>query len=373
MTLRPFFFRQGYRLPPKTNMSDYLFDIIQQKNFKNWFLEDKLRKKAKLSENARNAVNLNAGGNEFLRLPSSRRMPSLRKQVWWTLRRDMVVIYRDPMLYTGRCAAFGIMSVFFALVYIDTSNKNQEQILPTLWLQSWLLCFPCCMACILIVKHCQDTIAMTRNVRNGIQQPIPYLVARLLQVPVMFLFSICCVTIAGYAICGWNKRKYPIVITLHALTLLTFELLAEFFSLFSQNFAVSMLYFIATWFASFLFCGLVVKDENVMWPLRLLCHILPMRYGQRAIGYEELIDIEFSGAQYCNITNDLLCPPMGFKCTGETCFGITGKEVLDSVHVLVDLYSSEDKTTISISILLVTCIILKSLYVLRVLWLVKYG
>jgi len=369
-----FFNRQGYRLPPKTNMTDYLFDILQKENFKNWFLEEKLRLKSKLSENCRETVNLEVESVEFLRLPASRPMPSLLKQLWWTMRRDMVIMYRDPMLYTGRCGAFGIMSVFFALVYIDTADKNQEQVLPSLWLQSWLLCFPCCMACIIIFKHCQDTISLTRNVRNGIQHPIPYLVARLLQVPVMFLFSICCITIAGYAMCGWDKQKYPIVVTLHALTLLAFELLAEFCALCSQHFAVSMLLFIGIWFASFLFCGLVVKDLNVMWPLRLLCHILPLRYGQKSIAYEEFIGREFSGAEYCDPVSDLQCLRGGYKCSDATCFGITGKEVLDGLHVIIDLYSSEDDTTVTcICILLIFCAVLKLIYILRVLWIVKYG
>merc|ERR1719193_17167 len=135
----------------------------------------------------------------------------------------------------------------------------------------------------------------------------------------MFLLSICSLSVAGYAICGWAKEKYINVISTHALTLLAFELTAEFCALWSQNFAVSMLLFIGIWFASFLFCGLVVRDENVMWPLRLLCQILPLRYGAKSIAYEEFIDREFSGAQSCNPEIDMRCI-YGYKCSGATCF-----------------------------------------------------
>jgi len=368
-----FFHRQGHKLPPKTNMTDYLFDILQKDDFKNWFLEEKLRIKSKLGEIHRAAVNLDTDGVDYLRLPATRPRPSLLKQCLWTMRRDMVIIYRDPMVYTGRCGAFGIMSIFFALVYIDTANKNQEQILPSLWLQSWLLCFPSCMACIIIFKHCEDTISLTRNVRNGIAHPLPYLVARFLQVPMMFLLSICCVTIAGYAICGWEEGKYTTVVTLHALTLLAFEFMAEFCALCSQNFAVSMLLFIGIWFASFLFCGLVVRDENVMWPLRLLCQILPLRYGAKSIAYEEFIDREFSGAQSCNPEIDMQCI-YGYKCSGTACFGITGRQVLDGLHLMIDLYSSEEDTTRESAFILLTfCASVKLMYILRVLWIVKYA
>jgi len=367
-----FFNRQGHKLPPKTNMTDYLFDILEKDNFKNWFLEEKLRKKSKLGEIYREVVNLDTDGPDYLQLPASRARPSLLRQCWWTIRRDIVIMYRDPMLYTGRCGAFGIMGIFFALVYIDTANKNQEQILPSLWLQGWLLCCPCCMACIIILKHCQDTISLTRNVRNGIQHPFPYLAARLLQVPMMFLLSICCITVAGYAICDWNKEKYLTVITMHALTLLAFELMAEFCALCSQNFAVSMLLFIGLWFASFLFCGLVVRDVHVMWPLRLLCEILPLRYGQKSIAYEEFIDRQFSGAQYCDPVNDMHCLN-GIKCNGAACFGITGKQVLDNLNHILDLYSADEGTTReSIYILLIFCVVVKLMYILRVLWIVKY-
>jgi len=367
-----FFNKQGYKLPPKTNMTDYFFDILQKDNFKNNFHQEKLRIKSKLSKIHRQAMSLDTDGVDYLHLPASRRRPSLLKQTYWAMRRDMVIMYRDPMLYTGRCGAFAIMSIFFALVYIDTGNKNQEQILPSLWLQGWLLCCPCCMACIIIFKHCQDTISLTRNIRNGIQHPLPYLVARLLQVPMMFLLSICSLSVAGYAICGWAKEKYINVITAHALTLLAFELTAEFCALWSQNFAISMLLFIGFWFASFLFCGLVVRDVNVMWPIRILCKILPLRYGQKAIAYEEFIGREFSGAQYCDPDRDTHCHN-GFKCSGSSCLGITGTEVLDSLIQVFDLYSSDEDTTIkSVFILLIFCAAVKLMYILRVLWIVKY-
>jgi len=369
---KTFFNKQGYKLPPKTNMTDYFFDILQNHNFQNCFHQEKLRIKSKLSKIHRKVVSLDTDGVDYLHLPALRRKPSLLKQSLWALRRDMVIIYRDPLLYTGRCGAFVIMSIFFALVYIDTAKKSQEQILPSLWLQSWLLCCPCCMACVIILKHCQDTISLTRNVRNGIQHPLPYLLARLLQVPMMFILSICSLTVAGYAICGWAKEKYITVLTAHALTLLAFELVAEFCALWSQNSAISMLFFIGVWFASFLFCGLVVRDLNVMWPLRILCKILPIRYGQKAIAYEEFIGRKFSGAQYCDPERDMHCLN-GFECSGSVCLGITGTEVLDSLSHAFDLYSSDEDTTIeSVFILAIFCATVKLMYILRVLWIVKY-
>jgi len=262
---------------------------------------------------------------------------------------------------------------FFALVYIDTAEKSQDQILPRVWLMNWLLVFPSSMACIITITHSNHVTNMIRNVRNGIQQPLPYLLVRLLQVPMIFLLSVCSVTIGGFAICGWNKQKYPIIVTVHALTLLTFEFVAEFFSLLFPNFALSLLTFIGTWFASFLFCGLHLKDFNVMWPIRVFCHILPIRYGARTIAYEEFIGTEYNGAEYCDPESDLHCWEGGYRCDEGTCFGKSGKQILSTLNVYIDLYDSEDRTAVSICILLTSCVFLKLLYVLRVLWVVKYG
>merc|ERR1719320_1062765 len=99
------------------------------------------------------------------------------------------------MLYTGRCIAFALMSVFFALVYIDSKDRDQEQVLSRMWLILWLSGVPSAMACVLVFSHNEATINMTRNVRNGIMRPVSYLVARLLQIPMMLLFSICSVSL----------------------------------------------------------------------------------------------------------------------------------------------------------------------------------
>jgi len=158
---------------------------------------------------------------------------------------------------------------------------------------------------------------------------------------------------------------------LHALTLLAFELMAELFSLITPNFVVGMLTFIATWFAAFLFCGLNVKDAHVMWPLRALCYLLPLRYGTRSIAYEELEGLIFNGAEECIYPTDQWCNPEGFYCpNGAPCWGITGEQILDRLHVNLDLYSSKDETGESVLFLFLYCLVMKGLYSLIFLWVV---
>merc|ERR1719419_2090677 len=141
----------------------------------------------------------------------------------------------------------------------------------------------------------------------------------------VFLFSCSSLIFGGYILCNWRWEKFPIVFVLHGLTMLTFELMAELFSLVTPHFVVGMLVFIGTWFAAFLFCGLNVKDENVMWPLKALCYLMPIRYGTRSIAYEELAGTVFTGAEECTYPTDNMCREEGFYCPeGGPCFGITG-------------------------------------------------
>merc|ERR1719334_2647089 len=99
--------------------------------------------------------------------------------------------------------------------------------------------------------------------------------------------------------CNWSWAEYINFVLLHSLTLLTLEVQAELLAILFPNFALGMLTFMGLWFAEFLFAGLLVRDEDVMWPLRALTYILPMRYGVQAMVYTEYINTAFSGAETC--------------------------------------------------------------------------
>merc|ERR1719317_530129 len=117
-----------------------------------------------------------------------------------------------------------------------------------MWLLLWLIGVPSCMACVVVFGHWQDTVNMSRNVRNGVMRPFPYLTAKLLQLPMRLLFSICSVAVGGYAMCNWYGPSFFIIVFLHAITMLTHELTAELLSVLVPNFALGMLAFMGIWF-----------------------------------------------------------------------------------------------------------------------------
>jgi len=363
-----YFTELGWPLPAKANIADYLLDILEDETLpvqEKDFLHSKLTKHISVSEF------LSCMNQEVIPMLKSRPRPSMCRQTLCTLHREVIIITRDPMLYTGRCAAFLVMSIFFALVYLSSAERNQEQVLARLWLLSWLIAVPSCMASVLVFAHATDILNLYRNVRNGIMHPLPFLVSRLLQLPMMLVFSICSVTIGGYLICNWTPEKYYIVILIHAMTLTCMELLAELLSVVTPHFSVGMLAFMGVWFAQFLFGGMLTKDEDVIWPLRILCFILPLRYGTQAMAYEEYIDSTWKGAMSCNVTRDAWCYEGGYKCDTLECYGGTGKQVLDSLNIALKSISSRNQTMQCIIYMLIFAIAVKVLYIMRITCMLK--
>jgi len=116
---------------------------------------------------------------------------------------------------------------------------------------------------------------------------------------------------------------------------------------------------------------MLVKDDDVIWPLRILCYIFPLRFCTQSMAYGEFIDSTFDGTERCNPINDLGCEPGGYMCTTRACFGKTGAEVLESLNVHFGLITSADKTMENIVNLLIFGVSVKVLYILRIMLIVN--
>jgi len=369
METEKWFSEFGYPLPPKTNIADYVIDVLEDETF--------LHSHEKKFEVRRLSGFLKPKDRDSL-VPLTRfshlekiSRPTMGSQMLSTLHKEMLLITRDPTLYTGRCLAFIFVGVFFSLVYLKSKDRTQGQVLQRAWLMTWSAGCPTSMACVQVFVHSMDIIRLKRNVRNGIQHPVPFLFSRLLQLPMMLIFSICVLSVGAYLMCNWNPAKYWHLVSINALSLLSFELFAELLSVSTSHFAMGVQAFLGFWFSSFLFCGLLVRDEDVIWPLRVLCYILPLRYCLKSMVYEEFIDTTFEGAERCNPTLDLGCRAEGYMCKTRACFGETGAEVLDSMHVHFSLFNSEDETEMCVWWLVIFCVTIKLLYFTRIAVIIK--
>jgi hypothetical protein len=105
---------------------------------------------------------------------------------------------------------------------------------------------------------------------------------------------------------------------------------------------MGMLNYANIWFAAALFCGLVFRGVDVIWPIHVLYYILPFKYLFGGVAWAIFKDAEYSGTEPC--PNDFDCGGRDFYCPddvtgGLQCWGRTGLEVLRSSSVLYEVVS----------------------------------
>ena len=75
-----------------------------------------------------------------------------------------------------------------------------------------------------------------------------------------------------------NASNFGQVICVYALCLWAFESVAQLFAVTTASPLLGMLNFVNVWFASFLFSGIMVPEDDVIWPFRIFCSILPLKW-----------------------------------------------------------------------------------------------
>lgn len=163
---------------------------------------------------------------------------------------------------------------------------------------------------------------MRREVKSGMYSFCAYFVAQLLvQIPYLFLLSAFCISVSGYGIGGWNIDAFFPSLLVHASLMFAFECVAQCHAVQFQHPLLGMLGVVNFWFASFLFGGMLIPEEDVIWPLRAFGYISPIKYAVKALLNLEMKGTTFSGAEM--VGGSFYCPGSSVRC-----FGATGEQVL---------------------------------------------
>jgi hypothetical protein len=136
-----------------------------------------------------------------------------------------------------------------------------------------------------------------------------------------------------------------------------------------------MLAFLGYWSSSIVFCGLVFRGGDVIWPFRANYYALPLKWTFNAIAYNVFDPDTFSGATLCTPGETLSggsgCLSTGFYCEGAEasfgCWGREGPQVLDTLHLSYESLTKEDNRVLDSIILLIMALGMKFGYVM-VLW-----
>ena len=283
------------------------------------------------------------------------------------LRRHGWLLVKEPTLYLARAVIFVVSSVFFSIIYIDTRQRTQAQATARLYYVCWLLpaiTAPCVIA---LASLNRELAIIVREVKAGSFQPAAYVLAQT-TIQLTMMGFLCLVTLlpSGYGIGDWPWSRFGPVLLLFTLTLWVCENMAQLFAL-VPNVLVGMLGLIVLWFFAYLFSGLLVNQEDVVWPLRLMVYALPFKWSNPAILWNVFIDTpDYEGVSPCEPTptschSSFYCPddPYGLQC-----YGRTGTEILRSFSGIWPAFNEDNTWLSDCAILAAMALGWKALFVL---------
>lgn len=230
-TLVPHFEELGFPFPANTNPAEFVLECVNREFTDHDKVDNALDAWEK---DPRSQVTESASDS------GTQQDGAVGSSVWREtvvlLQRHGKLVFSDPMIYLGRAAMYILMCSFFAIVYVDTRNRTQEQAAPKLFLLMWHVGVPTNLAIIGVYAFNMEFWAIKREVKNGMVRPWPYLLANtVLQIPAIFFLAICGLSVSGYGIAAWYGPNYLLMIVMFALVLWAFESMAQLFSVLSAN------------------------------------------------------------------------------------------------------------------------------------------
>ena len=280
----------------------------------------------------------------------------------YVLKRQAHLALIDPMVYIGRAFGFLMACTFFSIIYIKSMNRTQEQVLNRLWLSMWFAGVPTSMGVVAVFAFQEEFTTINKEVKNGMYSLYNYILSVfVLQVPAMFLLAIFSVGIPGFAIGNMWSPKFFEIVSLYAALYFGYECIARCLSVAFHNPLLGMLTYLNLWFTSFLFAGIMIPADEVIWPFRLFVYILPLFYSVKSVAYLDAIDASYKDAWYCDeaVRSDCLFHYTdsgvkklpGWTCSqvanGEYnpmwCYGNEGWQILDSLSKNYAAITSEDR------------------------------
>jgi hypothetical protein len=299
-------------------------------------------------------------------------------QTMVVLHRQFYLAFNDPLQYMARFVICPFVCAFFGVVYVASREHVQEQVPFRLFYLWWILCIPPCLCIISIIGMTFEMRSVINEIRNGMYRPLSYAFSTtVVQAPMLLVLGFA-VNVLVFAVGGWPWDNFVTFVLQYSCNLLVFESLAQLLVVAFPNPILGMLAFLMYWTSSIVFCGLVFRGGDVVWPFRVFYYIMPLRWLFNGLGYDLYTPSTYDGALECTpgaaITTDqgdATCAATGFYCTDASqslgCYGRTGSQVLETLHFAYESLGSEDERLMDVMILLGMALVLKVAFVF-VLW-----
>jgi len=186
----------------------------------------------------------------------------------------------------------------FAVVYWNARELSQEYVIPRFFLVGWLGAVPTLLSAVGVYAFNQQFKLMSKEVRNGLFGRRSYLLVTIaLEVPYTLLMALSAVVIPLYVISTGNWTELLSTILVMASALWCFERLAHMFGVIFTNPLTGMLGMLALWIVSFLFSGIFLKPDQIVWFLNDSVYLLPLFYCFRALHHVQFSGTLWDGAE----------------------------------------------------------------------------
>jgi len=325
----------GHPVPNRVNPAEFVLDLLSQDFTGLEAVEQVLA-----------AWRLAPAGNHGSVVPTSplklsRSRPGLRAQVAMLFYRQLLVIIRDPTVYTGRMTCSSVLSFFFAILYYNVWALMQSNAPSVMFCSLWFLMGPTNLSMLAVYSFSSEFMIVKREIKSGMYSFAAYfLVTSTLQLPFIMLIAMCSITGSAYGFAGWQASSYPQVLCIFSATLWCFENAAHLCSVLTRKALHGSLALSAYWFISFALCGVMIREEKLISPLQWLAQILPWKYAVRSAVYSILVGTIWEGAVPDPSAS------RGFQCpkddSGLLCWGYTGEQVSNSLGVVFGLISPDN-------------------------------
>mmetsp|Transcript_20615 Transcript_20615/g.43809 ORF Transcript_20615/g.43809 Transcript_20615/m.43809 type:complete len:553 (+) Transcript_20615:2-1660(+) len=337
----------GHPVPSSSNPADFMLDLTNR-DFMDGPTVDNMLETWRLNAPALQRP-------QDLKLKRTSAPASVFGQICILFSRHLTLVIRDPLQYSARAILMLSQNCYSAILFIHTRDEVQDQAQPRMYLAMMLLVLPDVFCMVTTFTTYLDMQTIKREVKDGMYASFVYPVVQLvIQLPFMAVLSLFANVPAAYGLSNWPMDKFFHSVFIWSAKIWTMERLAMVCAIAAPDVLMGLMLFMNNWFTSFLFNGVVVVVEDVIWPFRLLTYVLPYRWATTAYVYMAFADATYNGTEICtlNATNSVpYCTPAvddpgkGFYCPNHdqpACFGRTGKQVLSVLNAYFQSITPEE-------------------------------
>eukprot|EP00975_Prorocentrum_lima_P036438 7665846-Prorocentrum_lima.AAC.1 len=140
----------GHSVPPHTNQADHFLDLVnadftEEENVVS--ILDTWEKKAATDKASGTPKSTSPQG------PLHQYRTPFSTQIAVMMRRQFLIAIRDPLLFLGRAIMIFFANLYFAIIYIEARDRNQDQVVNKFWLMVWYICVPANMGVVAVYAY----------------------------------------------------------------------------------------------------------------------------------------------------------------------------------------------------------------------------